>query len=233
MFITGAHEVSSSSFVSFSGATELELSGIGLLGKFGCTLLSFVEVVVSGLDASILVAVLSRLQAVKILCTPDLFLIARSLFLQLGQFITGIVDFLVESMTAISLLSNVTLGGKDFGFTARDLLTGGGNLSLEVVVRAALLVEQETSIVDLFLKAAEGHEVRVRASLEVVVLEKLLILQVSELGLDGVKLIAKRKVVLVALLDLEDLSLELGNEEVLLVGSQMHAVVVLSKVGNG
>jgi len=56
---------------------------------------------------------------------------------------------------------------------------------------------------------------------------------VSKLGLDGVKLIAKRKVVLVALLDLEDLSLELGNEEVLLVGSQMHAVVVLSKVGNG
>ena len=39
----------------------------------------------------------------------------------------------------------------------------------------------------------------------------------SVFGLDGVKLISQGEVVLVALLDFEDLSLELRNKEVLLV----------------
>ena len=63
--------------------------------------------------------------------------------------------------------------------------------------------------------------------LEVVILQQLLILQVTVLGLDGVELIPECKVVLVSLLDLEDLGLQLRDEQVLLVTGQMHAIVVL------
>ena len=65
------------------------------------------------------------------------------------------------------------------------------------------------------------------ASLEVIVLEELLVLQVAILGLDGVELVSQCEVVFVSLLDLEDLGLELRNEEVLLVTGQMHTIVVL------
>jgi hypothetical protein len=67
---------------------------------------------------------------------------------------------------------------------------------------------------------------------EIVILQKLLtiilcnsyllVLEMSVLGLDGVKLVSKGEEVLVALLDLKDLGLKLGNEEVLLVGSEVH-----------
>lgn len=56
----------------------------------------------------------------------------------------------------------------------------------------------------------------------VVILHQLLVLEVSVLLLDGVELVTQRKVVLVALLDLEDLSFELGNQEILLVTRKMH-----------
>lgn len=45
--------------------------------------------------------------------------------------------------------------------------------------------------------------------------------------LDGVKLISESKVVLISLLDFKDLSLQLGDQEILLVTSKMHGVVVL------
>jgi len=48
-------------------------------------------------------------------------------------------------------------------------------------------------------------------------LAELLVLEVTVLSLDGVELISQSEVVLVALLDLEDLSLQLADEEVLLV----------------
>jgi hypothetical protein len=45
----------------------------------------------------------------------------------------------------------------------------------------------------------------------------LLILKVSEFGLNGVELITECEEVLIALLNLENLSLELRNEQILLV----------------
>lgn len=65
------------------------------------------------------------------------------------------------------------------------------------------------------------------ALLKVVVLEQLLVLEVAVLGLDGVELVPEREVVFVALLDLEDLSLKLTDEQVLLIAGEVHAVVVL------
>jgi len=58
----------------------------------------------------------------------------------------------------------------------------------------------------------------------------LLILEVSVLGLNGVKLVSEGEEVLVSLLDLEDLSFELRDEEVLLVGGEVNTVVVLFTV---
>lgn len=49
------------------------------------------------------------------------------------------------------------------------------------------------------------------------------------LGLNGVELVAQGQVVLVALLDLENLRLELRNEQIFLVARQVNAVVVLEK----
>lgn len=63
----------------------------------------------------------------------------------------------------------------------------------------------------------------------VVILHELLILQVAVLLLHGIQLVTEGKVVLVALLDLKDLSLKLRNEQVLLVGSKMNRVVVLNR----
>ena len=50
------------------------------------------------------------------------------------------------------------------------------------------------------------------------------------LGLDAVQLVAQGAVVLVSLLDLEDLGLELTDEEVLLVASQVHTIVILQNL---
>ena len=55
------------------------------------------------------------------------------------------------------------------------------------------------------------------ASLEVVVLEQFLVLQMSVFGLDSVELVPQSQVVFVALLNLEDLGLKLTDQEVLLV----------------
>ena len=130
-------------------------------------------------------------------------------------------------MARVTLLRNVSLGGKDLSLTSADLLASRGNLRLQVVIGPILLIEQETSIIDFFLETAVSHHVRVCTSLEVVVLEQFFSLEVPVLGLDGVKLVAQGEVVLVALLDLEDLRLQLRNEKVLLVRCQVHTVVIL------
>lgn len=91
---------------------------------------------------------------------------------------------------------------------------------------SVLLVEEESGVVDFLADLVERGGVGVVALLEVVVLEELLVLQVSVLALDGVQLVPQSKVVLVALLDLEDLGLQLRDEQVLLVASEVHAIVV-------
>ena len=49
-------------------------------------------------------------------------------------------------------------------------------------------------------------------------------------GLNRVELISECKVILVALLDLEDLCFQLRNEQVFLVTCEMDTVVILKKV---
>lgn len=56
----------------------------------------------------------------------------------------------------------------------------------------------------------------------VVILHELFILKMSVLLLDGVELVSKSNVVFVSLLDLEDFRLELTDEEVFLVTSEVN-----------
>lgn len=130
-------------------------------------------------------------------------------------------------MAVVALLSNVTLSSKDLSLTPTDLFSGCGDLSRDIVVRPILFVEQETGVVDLFLQAHHRHQIGVGTSLEVVVLEELFILNVTILGLNRVKLVAQRQVILVTLLDLKNLSLQLRNKQVFLVACQVNTVVIL------
>ena len=68
------------------------------------------------------------------------------------------------------------------------------------------------------------------ASLEVIVLEQFLILEVSPLGLEGIELVTEGQVVLVSLFNLKNLSFQLRNQQVFLVAGQVHAIVVLQKI---
>lgn len=83
------------------------------------------------------------------------------------------------------------------------------------------------SIIALLLKAVQGDAVGVLASLELVFLQQLFVLEVAVLGLNSVKLVAQGEVVLVPLLDFEDLSLKLGDQQVFLVAGKVHTVVIL------
>lgn len=82
------------------------------------------------------------------------------------------------------------------------------------------------SIIALLLKAVQGDAVGVLASLELVFLQQLFVLEVAVLGLNSVKLVAQGEVVLVPLLDFEDLSLKLGDQQVFLVAGKVHTVVI-------
>jgi hypothetical protein len=158
-------------------------------------------------------------------------LIASSFFLNFLELVgSGFVIF-SKLVGVIRLLLNITLAGKNFGFTASNLFAESSDLTLDFVVGSVLLVEEETSVVSFLLEALKADKVAVVAGLEVVILEKFLVLEVAVLGLDGVELVAESEVVLVALLNLEDFSLKLGDKKVLLVGGKVHRVIVLRERG--
>lgn len=55
----------------------------------------------------------------------------------------------------------------------------------------------------------------------------------TELGLDGIKLITKGQVVFVTLLYFEDFRLQLTDQEIFLIGCEVNTVVILNdNVGN-
>jgi len=140
VLIATAHQVTSGSFVGLSGAAKLELTSISLLGELSGSFLSLVQVVVDGLDATILVGVLASLASVKVARTLNFILITSSFLLELGTFVTGVVDFFAQGVAAVRFLGDITLGGEDLGLATRDLLASGSNFSLEVVVRSVLFI---------------------------------------------------------------------------------------------
>jgi len=128
---------------------------------------------------------------------------------------------------------NVSLVLENLGFPSGDLVSEGRDLDLHVVVGSALIIKMEPSIIALLFKSVQGNAVRIVARLKLVILHQFFVLQMAELGLNGVELVPQSEVVFVSLLDLEDLSLELANEEVFLVTREVNAVVVLKGYKQG
>lgn len=140
-----------------------------------------------------------------------------------------IVNILSQKVSVVTLLCNISLGSEDLSLTSGDLLSGSGNIGLEVTVCPVLFVKKETSVIDFTFQALESSQVSVMAGLEIVVLKKFFVLKVVVLGLDSVQLVAESEVVLVTLLDLKNLSLKLGNKQVFLIRCEMNRVVVLQQ----
>ena len=108
-----------------------------------------------------------------------------------------------------------------------DLVADRADLGLVLVIRSVLLVQQESKVLHLLSQGIGGDHVLIVPVVVVVILHQLLILEVSVLLLDRVELVPQRQVVLVSLLDLKNLRLELGDQQVLLVTGEVHGVVVL------
>ena len=97
------------------------------------------------------------------------------------------------------------------------------------IVGSIFFIEEESKILDLLSEGVDRHDVLVMSVVIVIILHKLFVLDMSVFLLDGIELISESEVVLVSLLDFKDLSLQLRDQKVLLVTSQMHGVVVLIK----
>jgi hypothetical protein len=147
----------------------------------------------------------------------DVALVALTFLFKLLKLETCAIDVLPQTEAVVRLGLDLTLEAKNLSFSAGDLLTESRDLDLHVVVAARFVIEEEPGIVAFFLETVERDGVGVLASLKLVFLEELLVLQVPVLGLDRVELVPQREVVLVPLLDLEDLCLQLRDQQVLLV----------------
>lgn len=211
LFVTSAQQVGMSTVVRFSRATKVKLTQVSSFREFAGSLLCFVQVVVQSFDAVVVVGVFTLLAAVEVAQAVDFFLVSTALFFEFVQLERKIVDVFAESIAAVTLCLYVALGSEDLSFFAGNLLASGSNLALHVVVVAVLFIEEEASVIDFLFETVELNEVLVVTLLEIVVLEKFLVLQVAVLGLNSVQLVAESKVVLVALLDFKNLGLELRN----------------------
>lgn len=192
-------------FECFSSSSEIKLSGIGNFGELSSALLGLVEIIVCSLNPVIRLTVFTFLHTIQTPQLINVLLITVALFLEFAEFKMGVINFLFQPIARIRLLSDVSLSCKNFLLPSVDLFPSGSNLTLQVVVVAVLFVQQESGVVNLFTQHVQAARVGIMALFEVVVLEQLLVLQVSVLGLDGIQLISECQIVFVTLLDLEDL----------------------------
>ena len=211
----------------FLSSSQFKFSGISEFGKLVCSLLSLVEVVVNRLDSSIVFLAFALFHSNGISKSIDLILVSAFLLSQFSQLVLEVVSFLSQAIGLVTLGAALPGQGNAFLFAATDLVAHRADLGLQLVVGAVLLVEQEAQVLDLLAARVDGDGVLVMSVIVIVILHQFLVLRVSVLLLDGVELVSQRQVVLVALLDLEDFGLQLGNQKVLLVACQVHGVVVL------
>ena len=118
-----------------------------------------------------------------------------------------IAKFPPKRTTLVTLLGAVALVAGNFHVFAIDLVPECGDLVLQIAVAPVLVVKHETEIVELLLEPMETGHVGVVLGAEVVILQQLLVLQMTVLRLDVHKLVLHRQEVLVTLLDLKDLRL--------------------------
>lgn len=215
-----------------AGSPKLKFLRVCKLCELVRPLLSLEQIVVDSLDASIIVCALTLLHGNAVSHSIDLILIFCLLLTKSSELKTQVVCILAHGIALVSLDAAFATKGNAFRLTAADLVADSTNLSLKFIVAAILLVQKEAKILNLLTESICCHNVLIVAVIVVVVLHELFILKIAVLLLHRVKLIAQRQIVLVSLLDFEDLCLQLRDQQVLLVRSEMHRVVVLKVSGN-
>lgn len=228
--ITSSQQIHVSCVISLRSLLEVVVLVFANFGEFTNTFLELVEIVLGGLDSLVSLSILALLVTIHLTETIDLLLITATLLLQLLKLKVGSVNIFSQSIGVVTLALAVTLVAKNFSLTTGDLLTKGSNLCLHVIISTALVIEVVASIVTLFLQTVESDAVRVLASLKLVFLQEFFVLKVTVLRLNSVKLVSQSEVVLIPLLNLEDFSLQLRNEEILLITGQMHTIVILQQI---
>lgn len=228
--ITSSQQIHVSCVISLRSLLEVVVLVFANFGEFTNTFLELVEIVLGGLDSLVSLSILALLVTIHLTETIDLLLITATLLLQLLKLKVGSVNIFSQSIGVVTLALAVTLVAENFSLTTGDLLTKGSNLCLHVIISTALVIEVVASIVTLFLQTVESDAVRVLASLKLVFLQEFFVLKVTVLRLNSVKLVSQSEVVLIPLLNLEDFSLQLRNEEILLITGQMHTIVILQQI---
>lgn len=228
--ITSSQQIHVSCVISLRSLLEVVVLVFANFGEFTNTFLELVEIVLGGLDSLVSLSILALLVTIHLTETIDLLLITATLLLQLLKLKVGSVNIFSQSIGVVTLALAVTLVAENFCLTTGDLLTKGSNLCLHVIISTALVIEVVASIVTLFLQTVESDAVRVLASLKLVFLQEFFVLKVTVLRLNSVKLVSQSEVVLIPLLNLEDFSLQLRNEEILLITGQMHTIVILQQI---
>ena len=211
----------------FISSSQFKFSGISEFGKLVSSLLGLVEVVVNRLDPGIVFLAFALFHSDSISESVNLILISALFFSQFSEFILKVIGLLSQTVSLVPLRAALASQGNALLLAAADLVSDGPNLGLELVVAAVLLVEQEAQVLDFLAARVDGDGVLIMSVIVIVILHQFLVLGVSVLLLDGVELVAQSQVVLVTLLDLKDFSLQLGDQQVLLVACQVHGVVVL------
>ena len=229
MVILGSDELIAGAVKGLGSSSAFEIFGISKFGKLLGFLLSLVEIVIDALDLGVVILAFSLLESNGVSESVNLILISGLLLSVLGQFVLKIISVLSQSISLIALDSNLSLESNALLLSSADLVPDGSYLSLVLVVRSILFVEEESQVLDLLPEGVDRNNILVVSVVVVIVLHQFLILDMSVLLLDGVELVSQSKVVLVSLLDLKDLSFQLRNQQVLLVRSEMDGVVVLKK----
>ena len=229
MVILGSDELIAGAVKGLGSSSAFEIFGISKFGKILGFLLSLVEIVIDALDLGIVVLAFSLLESNGVSKSVNLILIPSFLLSVLGQFVLKIISVLSQTISLIALDSDLSLESHTLLLSSADLVPDGSYLSLILVVRSVLFVEEESQVLDLLPEGVDRNNILVVSVVVVVVLHQFLILHMSVLLLDRVELVSQSQVVFVSLLDLEDLSFQLRNQQVLLVRSEMDGVVVLKK----
>lgn len=147
--VLGADKLRVGRVEGLARSAELELLGVGELGQLVRSLASLEEVVVDGLDAGIVVLALALLHGNMVSHAVDLVLVLGLLFTQTGKFESKVVSVLAHGKRLITLHRDLAAKSNALLLSAANLVTNGTNLSLQLVVAAVLLIQQEAQVLDL------------------------------------------------------------------------------------
>ncbi len=153
--------------------------------------MSLSQLVVSGANFLRLTVILALSVGVELTESLNLIDVLILFLLELGHFEQKVINLLAQLVALVGLLCNIALQAGDIDLFAGDLIASCPQVLLNIADNAALLIEKESQVVHLLLESNDGHGVGVMLHPELVVLQQLLILQVSVLRLDRVELIAE------------------------------------------